>query len=51
MLGRQTPWKPSQPAIRSHSELVLGAVLREADARELRLELVHGDVSDLEEQR
>ena len=41
MLGRQTPWKPSQPAMTSHSSSCSRALVAEADARPLRLEIVH----------
>ena len=51
MLGRQTPWKPSQPAMTVALELVLLAVVAVADARPLGLEVVHRDVGDLEVQR
>ena len=51
MLGRLTPWKPSQPAIDVAFELVRAAVVPVADHRALGLEVMQRDVVDLEMER
>ena len=49
MLGRQMPWKPSQPPMKSQSISCVPAVVPEADYRRLAGEVVHADVVDLEQ--
>ena len=51
MLGREMPWKPSQPATKSHSSSSSAPSCAYRDARALALEVVERDVLDLEEQR
>ena len=51
MLGRQTPWKPSQPAITSHSSSCLAPSWVNASRGRVGLQVRHRDVADLEQQR
>ena len=51
MLGRQTPWKPSQPAMTSHSSSRARAAVLEADPRPIGVEVVDADVGRLEQER
>ena len=48
IVGRLMPWKPSQPAIDVAAQLLLGAVVAEADGRAVAVEVVQRHVGDLE---
>ena len=48
MLGRQMPWKPSQPPMKSQPSSWRAPVLREADPRPRPVDLVQSDVLDPE---
>ncbi len=51
IVGRQTPWKPSHPAMTSHSSTCCLTLVRIQHTRPLRLDLPDPDVVDIEQQR
>ena len=51
MLGRQTPWKPSQPAMTSHSSSCSAPSCVKRIAGTVGVEVVDADVADLEQER